>query len=310
MSAFTVINLDRLPAPKFIEQPSFEEIFEARKARLLELVGEFGGADQKAQVRQTLELESEPLVLLLQEDSYRELMLRAAVQDAGKSRLLAYAKGATLDHIAVEYGVKRLVVQEADEAANPPLPEILETDERFRARIQLAPEAFTTGGTKGDYQFMTMTASPAILDVDVSDDSNSGRVDITVLTSEGDGVADQALIDLVTEYLTDDSRRRLCDTVTVYPATLVDFTVEATLTFYNGPDPALVRQNAEAAVAAYLAEHRKLGHDITLSGLYAALHQEGVQKVTLVSPAADIVTDSGQVGNCTSVVVTEGGVDV
>ena len=135
--SFTAINLDRLPPPIIIEQPDFESIFAARKARLIELAPHLAPA---------LELESEPLVKLLQEDSYRELILRAAVQDAGAGNLLAFAAGAVLDHLAAFYGVARQVIQEADASVSPPVEELLEDDARLRSRVQLAPEGFTTAG--------------------------------------------------------------------------------------------------------------------------------------------------------------------
>ncbi|GHE88273.1 baseplate assembly protein [Aliiroseovarius zhejiangensis] len=310
MSAFTAINLDKLPAPLFIEQPSFTEIFEARKARLLELAEEKGGIDLADSLRPTLELESEPIVLLLQEDSYRELILRAAIQDASKSRLLAFAKGAVLDHIAAEYGVARQTIQEADPHANPPLELIMEGDERLRQRVQLAPEAFTTGGTIGDYTFNALAASPLVADVAISDSSASGVVDVTILSTEGNGVPDAGLLTTVSDYLSNPDRRRLCDTVNVNAATVVTFAVDATLTFYEGPDASVVMAQAQAALEAYLAKNRKLGHDITRSGIFAALHQEGVQNVTLTAPATDVVIAWNEVSSSTGITLTNGGTDV
>ena len=46
-----------------------------------------------------------------------------------------------------------------------------------------------------------------------------------------------------------------------------------------------------------------------MSGLYAALHREGVQNVNLTAPGADIVIDSHQAAYCTGTTVTIGGTD-
>lgn len=182
MTAFTGIDLERLPAPLIIEQPDFETIFSARKARLLELA-ELAGftADNLSGLASALNLESEPLVQLLQEDSYRELLLRAAVQDAGKGNLLAFAQSAMLEHIGAFYDVERQIVQEADPDAIPPVAEILESDERLRRRIQLAPEGFTTAGTEGSYIFWALSASPLVTDASIGSPAPK-EVTVTVLS--------------------------------------------------------------------------------------------------------------------------------
>ena len=129
---YTAIDLAGLPAPEIIAQPDFEEIFAARKARLIEIAAALGRPDYLDELTAALELESEPLVQLLQEDSYRELLLRAAVQDAGKGNLLAFAQGAVLDHLGAFYGVARQVIQEADNSVSPPIEQVLENDIQFR----------------------------------------------------------------------------------------------------------------------------------------------------------------------------------
>jgi phage-related baseplate assembly protein len=48
---------------------------------------------------------------------------------------------------------------------------------------------------------------------------------------------------------------------------------------------------------------------VTLSGLFAALHQPGVQRVDLTSPAASLTIGSAQASWCTGITLTNGGVD-
>ncbi len=297
--SFTAINLERLPAPQIIEQPDLETIFAARKARLIELAPDLAPV---------LEYESEPLVQLLQEDSYRELLLRAAVQDAGKGNLLAYATGAVLDHLAAFYGVARLVIQEADPTANPPLEEVLEEDERLRARVQLAPEDFTTAGSIGSYTFWALSASADVKDVAILETDTPVEVRIVVLGADGSGIPDAELLALVDA--TTQPRRPLTDFVMVEAATVQEFSVEATLTLYEGPDAALVMDAARAAVETFVAEHHRLGHDITVSGLHAALHQAGVQNVRLTQPAANLVIPADTAAYCTEITLHLGGRDV
>jgi len=306
--SFSGIDLSRLPAPQIIDQPDFETIFAARKARLVELAGEFGSADYMASLSAALELESEPLVHLLQEDSYRELLLRAAVQDAGKGNLLAFAEGAVLDHIAAFYGVARQVVQEADATVSPPIPEVLESDDRLRARVQLAPEGFSTAGPVGAYVFWALSASAKVRDVAVLQTAQPGDVRVVVLSTVADGTPDAdllALVDAATE-----PRRPLTDNVMVEAATVQPYTVEAELTLYDGPDAEVVRQASLAAITAFVDAHHRLGHDITIAGLHAALYREGVQDVAITAPATSLVIAPDTAAFCTGITLTVGGRDV
>jgi len=297
--SFTAINLDRLPPPQIIEQPDFEAIFSARKARLIELAPHLAPA---------LELESEPLVQFLQAESYRELIVRAAVQDAGKGNLLAFAEGAVLDHLAAFYGVARQVIQEADASVSPPIEEIIESNDRLRSRVQLAPEGFTTAGSLGSYTYWALSSSPFVKDVAILETATPGEVRIVVLSTQGDGVPDAALLSQVNANT--ESRRPLTDHVLIEAAGVESYNVTATLTLYDGPDAELVRAASVAAVQAFVDEHHRLGRDITIAGLHAALYREGVQNVHIASPVATLVIAEDTAAQCAQINVSVGGRDV
>lgn len=299
MSAFSAIPLDRLPAPQIIDQPDFETIFQRRKDRLVELAPQLASA---------LELESEGLVVLLQEDSFREVLLRQAVQDAGRGNLLAFAAGSVLDHLAAFYGVARAIIAPADDAARPPVPAVLEDDERLRRRVQLAPEAFTTAGTLGSYTFWALSADPGIKDVSVQETATPGEALIHVLSSTGDGTADQSLLDRVAVSM--EPRRMLTDRLIIRSATVQLYQVQATLMLFAGPDAEVVRATAEGRLVDYVTAQHRLGHDVTVSGLHAALHIDGVQNVVLQAPVGDLVIPPGTAAHCQSIAVTVGGIDV
>ncbi len=53
----------------------------------------------------------------------------------------------------------------------------------------------------------------------------------------------------------------------------------------------------------------RLGRDIRRSAIFAALHVEGVQRVELASPLADVVLNKTQAASCTQWSVTNGGTD-
>jgi phage-related baseplate assembly protein len=58
---------------------------------------------------------------------------------------------------------------------------------------------------------------------------------------------------------------------------------------------------------AYVAACHLLGRDVTRSGIFGALHIDGVVNVTIASPAADIVIDRTQASWCTGITVTHAG---
>ena len=128
MKTFAAIDLSLLPAPSVVEPLDYEQIFAERKAYAVSL----WPANQQAEVAATLELESEPLTKLLQENAYRETIWRQRVNEAALATMLASAKGADLDQVAANYNVQRLVVTPGDPSAVPPVAEVLEDDDSLR----------------------------------------------------------------------------------------------------------------------------------------------------------------------------------
>jgi phage-related baseplate assembly protein len=293
MSGFHAIDLSRLPAPAVVEALDYEAILAAMKADL---------AARAPELAPALALESEPIVKLLEVCAYRELLIRARVNDAARAVMLATATGADLDNLAALFGVMRLVIDPGDPAAAPPVPETRESDAVFRARAQLALEGFSTAGPVGAYVFHTLSASPMVKDVHV-DSPSPGEVRVTVLSHEGDGTPTAPVLAAVAAALNAQDVRPLCDLVDVQPAVILPYAVDAVIEVFDGPDPALVLAAAQAAVAAHVAAAHALGRDVTLSGLYAALHQPGVARATLASPAAEIVVAATEAAVCTGFAV-------
>lgn len=295
MSAFDVINLSQLPAPEVVETLDYEAILAEMTGKLTELAPELAPV---------LALESEPAVKILEVCAYRELLLRQRVNDAARSVMLAFATGSNLDQLAALFGVSRLVLDEGDAEASPPIAPTYEADDDFRVRVQLALEGFSTAGPVGAYTFHALSADPDVRDVAI-DSPTPGTVRVTVLSRQGDGTADTALLNTVSAALNADDVRPLCDSVVVQGATIVDFAVTAELELQDGPDTSVVLAEAQAAVQDYVEGAFKLGRDVSLSGLYAALHRPGVVRVTLTSPAADVAIAPTEAGHCTAITVTE-----
>lgn len=293
--AFTVVNLSQLPAPNVVEALDFETILAA-------MIGDLQERDPTF----TALVESDPAYKILEVCAYRELLMRQRVNEAAKAVMLAYATSSDLDQLGANVGVQRQVITPADETTVPPTPAVMESDEDFRARIQLSPEGYTTAGSEGSYVFHGLGADADVKDIQAIS-PEPGKVTVYVLSRTGDGTAPQATIDAVASTLNGETIRPMTDEVTVLSANIVNYTITAELTLFPGPDATVVLQSAIDAVTAFAESQRRIGYDVTLSGLYRALHQPGVQNVNLTSPTASLVLGDGQASYCTAINVTVAG---
>ena len=223
-------------------------------------------------------LESDPAMILLEVCAYRELLLRNRINEAAKATMLAYATESDLENLAASLGVQRLAQ---------------ETDDQLRQRVQLAPEAFTNAGSIGAYTFHALSASSDIKSVSVKS-PNPGEVLVTILSKTEDGTASSELLDAVLEKLSEEDVRPLTDQVSVQSAEIINYSVEAVITVYSGPSSAVVETEALAALDKFLDDRHSIGKLVALSGIYDALHVDGVKKVQLITPTEDVITTDEQ----------------
>lgn len=289
------LDLAGLPAPVLVEQPDFETRFAAKLAQLVALHPAF-----------TALVESDPAIKLLEADSYDETVLAQAFNDAARGLLLAYATGANLDALAALYDLPRLVVTPANLETGAPA--VMESDTAFRQRVQLAPHAFSVAGPELAYVFHARSAHADVADASAVSPS-PGEVVVTVLSASGTGVPSGPVIAAVEAALGDEVRP-LTDAVTVQPAALVNYTIEADLWVFAGPDSELIRLTALDSLTRFLASARRLGRDIPRSALIAALHTGNVQRVVLTSPAADVAVSTSQIARATATTVTVAGTEL
>ncbi|QTI81497.1 baseplate J/gp47 family protein (plasmid) [Roseomonas marmotae] len=296
-NVYVNVDLSQLPPPAVVEELDYEQILAAMLADLQARDPSFSAL-----------VESDPAYKILEVAAYREMLVRQRVNDAAKAVMIAFAQGADLDHLGANYDVRRLVITPADPDAIPPVEAVYESDDDFRNRIVLSLEGYTTAGSRGSYQFHALSASGDVKDVAVDSDT-PGTVQVAVLSRTGTGVAPEETLEAVEESLTGEVRRPLCDTVVVQSATIVPYAITASLTLFPGVGQAEVLAAAQAAAEAYAAEQHRLGRDITRSGLFAALHQEGVQNVDLAAPASDIVIAWDEAPNCVGISLEIEGTD-
>ncbi|SFQ14448.1 Phage-related baseplate assembly protein [Roseivivax halotolerans] len=301
MSAYTAVPLDRLPPPEIVQVPEFQALFDEMRAAAIAA---------EPDLAEALMLESEPATKVLRVCAYYRMLDHAEFNDRARGNMLAFATGADLEHLGAPWGVARLVVDPGDPDAIPPIEPTYEDDTSLRRRIQLAPEGFTTAGSEASYLFHALSASGEVRDAAVESPA-PGDVVVTVLSQNGDGTPDQALLDAVEAAISADDVRPLTDLVSVQAPNVIGFEIEAELILRPGPDGAVVEAAARAALEAMIAETRRLGVDIRSSAIFAALHQDGVAYVELTKPAADIVVSPSEVAHLTSEpILTIGGRDV
>ena len=295
--AFTAVDLSKLPFPDAVEVLDFETI-------LSEMLADYQSRDPAYSAL----VESDPAYKVLEVAAFRELLLRQRVNEAIKAVTLAYANDADLDQIAARYNVERLLIDAGNPDATPPVPPTYESNDSLRRRVQLSFEGFSTAGPEGAYVFHSLGSDARVLDADARSPV-PGQVVVAVLSRVGSGVAPSDLLAAVNAALSDEDVRPLTDQVLVESAAIVNYAIIAQLTLYPGPDAAVVLNAANAAAVAYAETNHRLGRDVTLSGLYAALHQEGVQNVLLTSPPASIAVARNQASYCTGITITSVGID-
>ena len=283
----STIDLSTLPAPDIVEPLSFETI----RAQMLAALPEAFSAL----------VASDPAVKVLEVCALREVMLRQRVNEAARAVMLAKALGNDLVNLGALFGVERLVIDPG--TPEDGVPPTLEDIEDYRARIALAPEGYSVAGPIGAYEFHARAADPDVLDVAV-DSPAPAEVVVTVLSRLGDGEPSPELLASVLAAVSAETVRPVGDRVTVQPCETVPFDLEAVLHVLPGPDASVVLASAQARLVEFLASRRRIGRPVPISGVMAALHVAGVERVTLAAPLGDIEVDAGQAAHCAAPTVT------
>lgn len=337
------MNINNLPAPTVIEELDFSVI----KDETLEAF--------KQKVPDYDLLESDPYSANIEANSYREMLIRARVNNAIKALLLPYATGDDLDNLAAFYLIDRIkganpsatillelvtplsvdvtipsntifrssdgkiailsesviitagnlsslgttklqeFIKESDvkcELIQTPLPFVVnasqttifnggalrESDEAFVERIILSLGRFSTAGSIEAYRYHAKTASVKVEEVMV-DNAGAGMVRVIIKVSNDD----ISVINDVLNVLSGEKTRPLTDKVTVDMATKKIVNIEATVELTN------MSMQSEIDTLIRSGKNRfSLGEDLNLSYIYKQLHQNGVYRVILTSPGADV----------------------
>ncbi|HBX5219322.1 TPA: baseplate assembly protein [Klebsiella pneumoniae] len=295
------IDLSQLPQPTIIEALDFEIVLTEVKAVMVAAFPE----DQQTAVAAALALESEPLTIIAQAMAYRELLLRQRINEGAAACMLSHATGDDLDNIAANLDTERLTITAATDTADA----VTESDEALRLRAQAAFEGMSVAGPSAAYEYFARSASGQVSDARATSPSPA-EVVVAVLSTEGDGTAPAELLAAVAAAVNDEEVRPLGDRVTVQSAEIVEYDIDATLYLYPGPESEPIINAAMASLEAFLADNdKKIGRDIVRSAISAALHVQGVQRVVINMPAADLQIDNTQAARNTGYTVDNGGTD-
>lgn len=299
------VDFSQLAPPDMIETIDYEVILDQRKN---DLINKYTG-DEKAQITEVLNRESEPLTKFLEENAYRETVLRNRINTSARATLLAFATKNDLDQIGANFNVKRLIIIPADNTKTPPIPAVYESDDAFRERIQLAFDTLSVAGPEAAYKKIARDSDGRVGDVTVVS-PQPAYITLTVLQADSQtGSASPELIQIVKNAVNEEDKRPIGDRVTVQSAEIVNYSIDAKLFIGKDPEAATLLQQAIKNVNDYATKQKRLGRSIRLSAIYAALHIDGVSRVELNSPTTDVVLTPYEASFCTNISVIIGGVE-
>lgn len=284
------LDLSRFPAPLAIKGIDYEVIMAERKTRLVELFEAIGIEFDVAS------LETDPAIIHAQDDAYRELLAYARVNDAVRAVMVAFATGSDLEHLAARFGVVRRVIT----AASGSTPAVMENDAELRRRTLLAPEAFAAAGPVGAYAFHALTSDARVLNVDVWSPA-PGKVSVAVQARQGASTAPSEVVEAVRAYLSRPDIKPLTDEVAVRSVYTVPYSIDLIAYVQPGPDRVAVKAAIETSLASMAAARRVPARDVPKSAIIAAATVGPVDRVSLISPASDLVIGNGDLAICTSI---------
>lgn len=265
-------ELANLPLPMIIEQIRYEDRYAAFRTQLVAIFAA-AGIDYDVE-----DLETDPAQILLQTSSYSDLLLRQRINEAIRANLLAFANGSDLDHLAQFYDVERLTG---------------EADPALRVRVVLAIRGRSTGGTEPRYRSVALGADPRVADAAVYTVGRDPTVHVAVFSIDNAGVADPALLAKVDAALQAPAVRMVNDRIVVAAASRVAMPVTANVWLLPETSASIVDQMKAKLTSAWAAQ-MGLGRDVTRSWLIANLMIDGVQKVEILAPVADVVVPFNQ----------------
>lgn len=286
------VDMSKVAMADALDPLSFDAILTARRADYVAALDE-GGIDYSVET-----LETDPGMYGQRPGAKREMLARGRINDTVKAVLLASSWGSNLDALGAGRQTPRLVVKPADPEADTPA--VMESDARYRRRIQLAPETWAGTGPLAAYAYFALDTLPMAQDVAVYDHRHGvglkrGHILVVVLPYPPDapeGVDDPEQVrQAVRDRLSAEAVAPGGLVVSVELARQVPINGAATLVIGTGPDRTVVEARANTSLDALFAERRGFHPLFSHSRLTKALQVDDVITLRDVSPAADIALD-------------------
>jgi phage-related baseplate assembly protein len=271
-----VLDITTLPAPAVIQEVDYEVILARQKAQFITEWNALRVTYPELPAYDTLSIESDPVGIVTQAESYREVLLLARINEAARARLLAFAAGSDLDQLAAFYDVVR---------------QVGETDTRLKTRVILAIQGRSTGGPKERYKSIVMNADVRVASVEVYRVGRSPLIYVAVYSTEPNGVASEGLLTIVRAALENDNVRLVNDEFVVASAVLTVVNLVASIWLLPDADEGTVTRAATALRDAWAIE-QQLGRDLIREWWVSKLMISGVHKITPVT--ADVIVPPSQ----------------
>ncbi|QFT69307.1 Baseplate J-like protein [Labrenzia sp. THAF35] len=262
-----MIDLSSLPDPQVIEELDYETILQSFIDEVRDLFAA-EGIDYDVGA-----LETDPVKIVLEAFSYREIRLRTRANHVARNQILAYSTGTDLEHLASHYGVARLAG---------------ETDERLRERVQLATIGRSPGGTHERFKAIAMASSPKVRDIATWTEDRDPTVNIAVLSTDVGGAASASLLATVRAALEAPAVRLVSDRYNVISAVQKVVAVDLSVTLTPDASEDVLAELPDLIRLARDQENL-LGLDLYRAWVSKAAMVSGVSNVVVNAPAADVV---------------------
>lgn len=267
------LDLAMLPAPAIIEELGYEQAFARQMAEFQRVWSERRAAfpSENLPAYDVAMLETDPAVIASEAETFRELLLRARINDAARANLLAFARASDLDHLAAFYDVIRLPG---------------ELDARLRLRVILAIQGRSPGGPKERYKSIAMGSDIRVRSVEPYRIGKSPRIHVAVYSTEPNGIASADLLAKVRLALENDAVQLVNDEIVVNSAVRKVADLAADIWLLPNADEGVVAR-AEAALRSAWNLEQALGRDLVREWWVSKLMVPGMHKVTPTLPATD-----------------------
>ena len=169
----------------------------------------------------------------------------------------------------------------------------IESDDRFRMRIQEAPEHFSVAGPAAAYAYFAKSAYALITDVAVTT-PNPGQVNVYLLLQKG-VLPGEEVLRAVRKVLTADDVRPLTDKVIVCAPMTEEYSIDITY-YIDAEDATLeatIKSAVENAIEEYIVWQRsKIGRDVNPTELQYRVRAAGAKRAVITAPNFAVISDT------------------